>query len=373
MHLKASFFLLAHAVTLSGAGIETGIDWEKSTLAPLYDPGMDFYAYAPSIIRDGDIERYWSCHNIEPGVVRDYIYYFERVDGQRSDGYPVLGPGPEGAWDGFHVCDPAVIEGEFRFEGEVFRYAMFYLGNNVDASRDNQIGVAFAHRIDGQWKRYPQPIVPFPPRGFWGVGQPSVTTLDRKGRVLLFYTQGDGETVSFRREMDLSDMDRPRVGPAVPITNEGLTKTDGSPDYLNNFSIAYDRSRDRFIAIRGQRPYEPDDPDYISPRLQIVSIASKHIMNGGGAWHPEGVITPEMTSRPRNHNAGIERTLFGELPDPRRIRVIFATACAAGDCGEKWPLWSYALWEIEGDILAPDSELPEACPDARQSSPPNSK
>lgn len=356
MHVKAGLFpALLLTLSLSAAAPEAGVDWTDESLAPVYDPGAGFYSYAPSVVRDGDFERYWSCHNRKPEVVRDFIYYFERRDGRLSSSYPVLGPGPEGAWDSFHVCDPAVIEGEFRFQGEDYHYAMFYLGNNVDASWDNQIGVAFSNEIDGKWTRHPEPIVPFPPQGSWGVGQPAVATLDRKGRVLLFYTQGHEGTASFCREIDLSDMERPVVGPAVQVTNEGLTRLDGSPDYLNNFSIAYDPTRDRFFAVRGQRPYDSEAPSYISPRLQIISIESRHIRDGTGAWRVEGLLTPELTSHARNHNAGIERTLFGELPDPNRLRVVFTTACAAGDCEGQRPLWTYALWQIEAK-LAPETQ-----------------
>lgn len=354
--------VLCPGLLLFATGPKAVIEWDRGSLATLYDPGDGFYSYAPAVVRDGEIERYWTCRNREPGVVRDHIYYFERRDGQRSGAHPVLSPGPEGAWDSFHVCDPAVIEGEFRFAGETYRYAMFYLGNKVDASRDNQIGVAFSNELDGTWKRYPNPIVPFPPRGFWGVGQPAVTSVNRKGRVLLFYTKGmDVQlshtmwmkvTASFVREMDLSDMDRPKVGPAVRITNNGLTRADGTADYLNNFDIVYNSESDRFIAVRGQRPYESDNPSYISPRLQIVSIEARHILEGTGAWRVEGLLTPEITSHSRNHNAGIERTLFGELPETGRLRIIFATARTTEHSEAQRPLWTYSLWEIEGKVGA---------------------
>lgn len=327
------------------------VAWTEGSLRPLYDPGDDFYSYSPSVIRDGDVELYWSCHNREANVVRDYIYYFERRGGEISEGRPVLGPGPAGAWDSFHVCDPAVVQGEFGFEGESYRYAMFYLGNDVDASLNNQIGVAFTNEIDGEWIRYPEPIVAHIPSGTWGVGQPSVVSIDGKGRVLVFFTRGHKKTGGFCQEIDLTDMTAPRVGKERPVTNNGLTRLDGTPDYLNNFDIVYDPTRDRFFAIRGQRPYETSEPTYISPRLEIISIPSAAIWRGRGRWRSETLLIPEITGHARNHNAGIERTLHGHLPDPTRLHVVFATACAAGDCEDRRPLWTYSLWEIEGKIL----------------------
>ncbi len=218
-----------------------GVRWARPSLREVYNPSGEFYAYAPSAItigateigatEIGATEHLWLCHNAA-GVIKDSIFYVRRVAGKVVTSKPVLHAGAPGAWDSFHVCDPAVVAGRFRLDGADYRYAMFYLGNDVDASRHNQIGVAFANDIGGPWMKYPQPVVRHPNDGHWGVGQPSATSVDGKGRLLLFYTRGAADgTRGWRRAVDLGDMSQPRIGPAVPLTNAGLTDANGKPGF----------------------------------------------------------------------------------------------------------------------------------------------
>ncbi|MFD2348559.1 hypothetical protein ACFSTC_02900 [Nonomuraea ferruginea] len=138
----------------------------------------------------------------------------------------------------------------------------------------------------------------------------------------------------------------PVVGPAVEVTRAGLTGTDGKPDVLNNFDVAYDPSRDRFYAVREQHPYPTVAPKQIGASLQVASIDGASIWNGGGSWRVEGVIDPALTGLPRNHNAGIVRTVYGTLPDSGSLTVIFTESCA-GTCAS---LWSYDLWRVTGTL-----------------------
>lgn len=82
----------------------------------------------------------------------------------------MLGPNSEpAAWDSFHICDPSVVAGRFQHGSVIYRYAMFYLGNDVDASRNNQIGLALTASLDGPWVRYAPPIVSDVTKGVWGI------------------------------------------------------------------------------------------------------------------------------------------------------------------------------------------------------------
>ena len=327
------------------------VNWLPRTLRKVYAPRGLFYAYAPSAVLDGSVERYWLCQNAKESVIKDSIFYVERVQGKITATRPVLHPGPAGAWDSFHVCDPSVVAGRFRLRGKTYRYALFYLGNDVDASYHNQIGVAFSNELSASsWVRYPGPIVPYPNNGHWGVGQPSVTSIDGKGRLLLFYTRGAADsTGGYSCEIDLTDMDRPIVESSVPLTNAGLTDVNGNADSLNNFDLVHDPSRNRFIIVREQHPYPRDNPSYIGVSLQVASIPAAVVRSGGGRWTVEGEIGPELTKLARSHNAGILRTLRGTLPDKKIIRVLFASSCAGSAC-EGRAEWTYDLWEITGSL-----------------------
>ena len=329
-----------------------GIEWVRSSVRKVYDPPGRFYAYAPSAVIDGKTERYWTCHNSRDGDIKDSIFYTERVNGKIVMSKPVLTVGVPGAWDSVHVCDPAVVAGKFRLGGTRYKYALFYLGNDVcqPFCYHNQIGVAFTNDLTGSWVKHPHPIVTHPSDKSWGVGQPSVTSLDGKGRLLLFYTRGSlTETRAMRRELDLTDMSRPHIGPPIPVTNVGLTDASGNPDFLNNFDVVYDPRRARFYAVREQHPYPRDHPSYIASSQQVVSISNADLRSGGH-WQVEGEINPPLTGSPRNHNAGIERTLRGTLLRSNSIRIVFTDSCAGSECRDRAE-WSYDLWEVRGTVL----------------------
>jgi hypothetical protein len=341
----AVFILLPWSTKSIGA-----INWTSSMLKEVYNPQGNFYTYAPSVIQDGNIQHMWTCHNTEEGVIRDHIVYTELVDDKAVKNATVLSPGDSGSWDSFHVCDPSVVAGTFLYESHTYSYAMFYLGNDVNASTHNQIGVAFADALDGQWTKYPEPIVTYPDDGFWGVGQASATSVDKQGRLLLFYTQGDSQkTTGYRRDINLHDMSNPVIGTAVPLTLDGLTGIDGKADWLNNFDVIYDPSRDRFFTVREQHPNPSDYPTYIGASLQIVSIEGGSIWNGGGSWKVEGEINSNLTGFPRNHNSGMLRTAYGTLPDSATLQVFFTDSNAGTDLSGR-PEFTYDIWETASQL-----------------------
>lgn len=347
-----AFVLLLAVIPLSGA--QAAVEWNSGTKTNVYDPAGNRYAYAPAVIREGDTEHMWTCHNAADGEIRDHIYYTRIVGGTVAESRSVLQAGPEGAWDSFHVCDPSVVAGKFRYGGTTYDYALFYLGNDVDASYHNQIGIAFSNDLSGDWVKYPQPIVEYPNDGYWGVGQPSATSIDGQGRVLLFFTRGDpSATAGYRIDMNLNDMSSPQIGSPIRLTTDGLTDSGGNPDWLNNFDIAYDPSRDRFIAVRELHPYPSGNPSYISESLQIVSIDGGSVWGGGGTWKVEGTLGPAMTGFPRNHNGGLLRTAYGTLPEPGSVEAYFTDSAAAPDLVGRAE-FTYDIWRIKGALTDGD-------------------
>lgn len=245
------------------------------------------------------------------------------------------------------MCDPSVVAGDFRRGGARYGYALFFLGNDVDASRHNQIGVALANEFAGPWTRLPHPVVPHDDPHAWGVGQPSALSLDRCGRILLFYTCGDREgTRILVRTIDLSDAEKPATSPLVTLTTAGLAGTDGRPDWFNNADAAFDAGHARLLCVREQHPYPRDNPRYIGTSLQIASIPAPDALRGKGRWTIEGAITPDVTGFARNHNAGFVRGPFGDLPEHGRVRVVFASSAASSAPGRME--WTYDLWQIDG-------------------------
>ena len=306
----------------------------------VYTPDQhDTYAYAPSVVSSGAGTYYFSCHSRTPGDIRDSIWSSRSDGGVPDGGHVVLAPSASG-WDSHHICDPSVVAGDFRYAGVAYRYAMFYLGTDRH-NTNNQIGVAFATSLDGEWVRYPEPIVGVPPgaEDTWGVGQPSAITTDAAdGEVLLFYTDGSAGTVAYRRSLVLGDMDDPRIGRPRPVPTAGL-----GDDVLHNFDVAYDRAGERFYMVREAGPRPTSPPTNISDRVEVDSISARGLETGTGSWRVEERITSATTGFARNHNPGLLRTAHGALPAGDEIEVVL-TRSTEGDFPES--LYSYDLWSV---------------------------
>ncbi|SFS87719.1 RICIN domain-containing protein [Paenibacillus sp. BC26] len=356
--MKRKYRVILAVIALYGlvlglfASVSTAaVTWNASTLQSVDDPSGNIYTYAPSVVVDGNTEHIYTCHNKVSGSVHDSIYYTKRVNGTVVESKEVLVSGPNGAWDDFHLCDPSVVAGKFNYNGTLYNYAMFYLGNNDDCSCNNQIGVAFSNDLSANsWVKYPNAIVQHPTDGTWGLGQPAATSVDGNGRVLLFYTgeepQANNDWGAWRRDINLNNLSAPSIGAPVKLTTSGLNGTDGAADYLNNFDVAYDGARDRFFIIREMHPYPASDPNFIGDSLEVASIPAANIWSGGGTWQREAVISPSLTGFARNHNGGIARNAWGVLPSSTSFKAVFTDSCA--NCGNS--LWSYDLWSITGSL-----------------------
>jgi len=335
------------------------IDWDASSLTSTYTPPEGFYSYAPSVVRDGTTEWIWSCHNDEYRVIKDHIYLTKLVNGVVTESRSVLQASPTPAWDSFHTCDPSVVAGSFRYAGTHYDYAMFYLGNDLDASAHNQVGVAFASSPEGPWIKYPQPIVTSDRADQWGAGQPTAVTLTPgSGKVVLGFTRGDTSTRAYVSLVDLSRDAGPLVSPAVQLPTAGLTGTDGSADYLNGFDLTIDPTGQRVYVVREQHPYPLDNPWWIGPSVQVDAMTTGALLSGHGTWTPVGDIDEQLTGFTRNHNAGFVRTWDGRIPDDERLSVVFTSSCSSLPTVEDqdWSqatcdsLYSYRLWTIDAVI-----------------------
>ena len=47
--------------------------------------------------------------------------------------------------------------------------------------------------------------------------------------------------------------------------------------------------------------------------------------SGGYTWKMAGYVGPDVTGSARNHNPGIVRNAYGELPDSKKMGVVVST------------------------------------------------
>lgn len=325
--------------------------------------GESKYSYCPSALKqeDGSVHLFF-CGNPENQIMVDNIFHIKiNPDGSQTAPKSVLQPGIAGTWDDHHTCDPSVIEGSFSWNNVTYKYAMFFLSNMYGVYY-NEIGVTFSNSLDADsWVKYPKQIVrkTWSDDGdqeiggggkSWGVGQPSVVSLDKKGKVLLTYTIGDiGGTRIAWAEADFSNMDSYTISTPMTIVQSGLLAIDNqSRDYTCNSEFAINQDADKIVMIRPVQPMPNDYPAYLNSALEIDYMNLSDFMNQSGSWTPIYRIIPDDTGYPRNHNATLLRDNFGHLQDWEEPAFYFTVSKAAPDVqpsGSSHAEWTYHIWK----------------------------
>lgn len=325
--------------------------------------GESKYSYCPSALeqKDGTIHLFF-CGNPENLIMVDNIFHIKiNPDGSQTAPKSVLQPGISGSWDDHHTCDPSVIEGSFTWNNTTYKYALFYLSNMYGVYY-NEIGVAFSNDLNADsWVKYPKQIVKktWSTEGdqeiggsgkSWGVGQPSVVSLDGKGKLLLTYTIGDiGGTRIAWSEADFSNMDNYTITTPQTIVQTGLKAIDNqSRDYTCNSEFAINKDADKIVMIRPVQPMPDTYPNYLNSLLEIDYMNLSDFMNQRGYWMPIYRVTPDDTGYPRNHNATLLRDNFGSLENWKEPAFYFTVSKAAPDVqpsGTNHAEWTYHIWK----------------------------
>ena len=336
------------------------------------------FNYCPSILtevnEDGQtVMHIWYCTNKKSGIIMDHIGYRTGVlqeDGKWvfSEEEIVLEP-TSGTWDGRHTCDPSVIKGEFRLDGETYNYMMAYLGCTTEDYQKNETGLAVAKEAGGPWVKVDNlnPIVPWFDDGdeaeeqqkyenlqgstsiYWGTGMPSLISIDGKGEVLLFYSSTK-RGIGVRR-LDLSDLNNPEEKFTTSISYSGVVNSGGTKCNLGIADFAYDPVAKRLYVTSVTNERKPADVTttrvnshsmvcYVEGVEDMEAVASM-LQSGTYQWNVLDYIGPDDTGWNRNHNPGLVRTEGGFIPDSNKIGVVVSTG------NNDWPnenIFTYRLF-----------------------------
>jgi len=358
-YLIILFLLLAVSFTASFALADTAADTTAEEEEPALPPfkklqftsvEKGIYNYCPSAMQmpDGTVYIYY-CTNKNSYEVVDYIGCRKGTPTESgkfkwSLETIVLSPS-HGSWDAHHTCDPSVIAGDFTYGGTSYKYLMAYLGCTSYDNQDNKIGLAVANSPEGPFVKVgTSPFIDFTMdpsfTGFqWGVGQPSLVSMDRAGKVCLFYTRGDKDgTREMVDEWDLSNLDAPVKIGTEKLSARGLYNLGGGQDIMNNADFVCDAQNDRYYAVSDCHPNPKDAPDYISSHVRVTYF-DKESDFSDILWNSVETISPKETDFPRNHNAGILRDEYGQMTENGYLTV-FYTVSKTGDKS----LWSYRIY-----------------------------
>jgi hypothetical protein len=366
---------------IAGAQI-TQLQWNGAPT--LLNPSLtgEYYEYAPAAMIDpidSSQTDIWSCHNTTAGVISDHIFYSKATPSGVVSESAVMGPSSSG-WDSLNTCDPSVVQSSVSYQGTPYQYVLFYTGNSC-GSQGNQIGMAFASAIDGTWTKIgASPIISYSApgqcslSGDWGVGQPSVTSIDGAGKFLVFYTVGTGEaatvagntTVQAGCYAYVSEVDYNSSSNTAAIAWTGALPTAGLPSTscgLHNYDVMYDPTTDSFYAVGQDAATPPYYPQFISDHVNVFTIPGGSVWGLSGTWSSLGSLASGTTSFARNHDVGFLRSSFGDMPNPSQVTVIGTNGCAStstdpngpssGPCNnnfsdpQSW-LASYHLFSITG-------------------------
>lgn len=323
---------------------------------PVFENERDgIYNYCPSVIELEDGTRYvYYCTNTEAFEVIDHVGCRKAVLSDCYYSYEdeqiVLMPTAD-TWDAQHTCDPSVIAGEFSYQGETYSYLMAYLGCVTTNNQENELGLAVAKSPEGPFiKVGTEPLIHFSkddpdsPVFEWGVGQPSLVNMDKKGRVMIFYTRGDKDgTRIIAEEWDLSDLDSPIQMSSTKLSAAGLENLNGSTDYMNNADFAYDPVRNRFYAVSDTHPNPTTTPNFISSNFRVTYFEGTDFANV--EWKTVEVPGEEETGFPRNHNCGLVRDMYGHLLSDYQLSVYYTMSEQNDDY-----LWTYRIYEYVMNI-----------------------
>lgn len=327
----------------------SGID-ENSMNLPFDEPLAETFNYCPSVIEEEDGTRYvYYCSTAQSGVIQDHIYC--RKGTLKGNGFMwsektlVLAPRSYTEYfDAFHCCDPSVIEGKFSYKGTEYKYLMAYTGNTSNIN--NKVGLAVSNSPMGEFVALEEPLVTYSgDKSHWGVGQPTLVSVDKQSTVMLFYSVGSTSTYVMAEKWDFSDMEVPRRLSSAKVSEKGLSNLNGGLDYYSNIDVAYDETTSRYYVVSDCHPHPSDTPTIMSSHFRVTYMTEKNafgdslMQEAGKSWLNLATIGPSETGFPRNHNCGIVRDGYGRLKKSDTIEIMYTMSLT----GDKYE-WTYRIY-----------------------------
>jgi hypothetical protein len=275
------------------------------------------YNYSPSVIQDGDVQKFWWCaggqNPTNSNQNSDSIQYetVNTVTQEKSEPVIVLAE-TAGSWDSVFTCNPRVIRGTFvnpLGDGESYTYEMFYVGTPSPVGLSNDIGAAFSN--DGiQWTKYPQPVIYATSNTNYGVGQPAAYNADGKSAITLFY-EDSTPTV---HHVEATSTDGIHFTIQGTLTANGLDPANPEPNWGD---IGYDPSSKYWYAAFNSQWRAPSTTGGITERgqygVQLYRIPDSSLLTGATPWQMLKSVDTNLTGYESNFLSSFLHDGYGNI------------------------------------------------------------
>lgn len=280
------------------------------------DSQPDTYQYCPDSINDKVYYCYGNTYN-----VHDTIHMF---DTKSKKDYLVLAPLTT-SWDSYHVCDPEVIEGNFKYRGINYKYLMAYLGCDNGENKNNKIGLAVSTEGRGWIRVGDKPLKLYNDEtelGNWGMGQPSIIRTKDKNRYILFYTKENNNLTQFKefyRFIDFSNLDNLINEPNKYMSDEQAVGTNGLPQGRKIQNADFARCGEDVYMVcddtkKFKHKYNGKSIKYPTPDTSLIykAVPGENDNFFKIEWKKVAKISPE-NGYERNHNCCFKTNGYSEL------------------------------------------------------------
>lgn len=225
----------------------------------LFDETTDYYNIAPSVVEEGNVRYIFYAVNATAGQT-DTAIAVRRAE-KSGDNWSygdkkVIVQTSESGWDSAHIANPDVIKGTFGYNGETYSWLMAYQGNGTDAENNYSIGLAAAKDPLGEWVKIGNDaVIKYDSAGYgtaFGIGEPSLVSYDKAGKVYLFHTMGDMYTTGvYVAELDCTDLGAIK-GASVSnaVTNFGLTDPGAAVPTFSDTNFKLDETSGTLYCVR---------------------------------------------------------------------------------------------------------------------------
>lgn len=358
--LMQKWVLAAVIVSLSILALGDAAEAGWSTGVLISETGYD---YAPSVMLDGSVYKFWW---LGQGSSSDVINYktYDSSTSTWSATSTVITPGSSPRLDTNEVGDPTVVKGSFvdPDNSNTYSYIMYYDSDvgcgGTNIPYDSRIFAAYSN--DGvTWTKYNGSSGNGQVLGSkynacytYGTGQPAAYNSSPTGSTItLLYTDTstDGAAGSAGCTLPaggagcplspsstcancqpeifkVTSTDGINFSSPTRVTTGGLTSTDTADgvDYGFGADFAYDSTASKWQSVYMNRQRAGNLAEM---QVGLYSIGASNLTNtSSGSWSEEGVADSSLTGYASNNNAGLLRTPYGGAVYP--LQIFFATGSA---------------------------------------------